>query len=73
MDASWLAIIITLGLAFTIWIVLYIADGISAKKHGRPRNKRYTLMFVIACSVLIVSGVVLALLYILANAVMAGM
>ena len=73
MDASWLAIIITLGLAFTIWIVLYIADGISAKKHGRPRNKRYIIQLLIACTILIVSGVVMSLLKVFANAVMAGM
>jgi len=54
-------------------IVLFIKDGILAKREGRGRNKKYTVMFIISMTIVALMAVIGILLCILAMLVMRSM
>ncbi|MCR4618480.1 MAG: hypothetical protein K5669_09905 [Lachnospiraceae bacterium] len=53
--------------------VLFIKDGIAAKREGRPRTKSYTVMFIISMALLGLVITVTVLLILLTFAIMTSM
>lgn len=66
-------IIIAISLFVIVSIVLFIKDGILARREGRGRNKKHTVMFIISMTIVALTAVIGILLCILAMLVMRSM
>ena len=67
-------IVVTLLVIYvTISIVMFIRDGIKAKKEGRKRKAVFIVMFIIAIILTVIALAFAALIGLLAMAIMRGM
>ena len=53
-----LAIVIAIGLFVTCSVVLFVRDGLLAKKEGRSRNMAVTVTFILAMAVAGIAAVI---------------
>lgn len=66
-------ILIAIFLFVIVSVVLFIKDGILAKREGTGRKKRYTVMFIVSMAIVALAIVILILLHILSMLVMRSM
>lgn len=67
------AIIIAIPLFVILSIVLFIRDGIVAKREGTGRRKLYTVMFIISMAIIALVVVIGILLFVLGMLIMRSM
>ncbi len=69
----WWTVTTAIFLFVIVSVVLFIKDGIRAKREGTGRKKKYTVMFIISMAITALAAVLAILLSILAVSIMRSM